>query len=282
MEMSGAGVPAARCARWRPAGFLALVCLSLSVAAGGMAAIIPGAAPGGAFGGHRNALWRVVHDLCAVDRRVLGLPAPCLAVNLREGWAVVKDTEQPTHILLVPTRRVSGIESPALLAPDAPNYWAQAWNARAWFERLVGRPVPRGDFALVINSRFGRTQDQLHIHIDCLWPPVVAALDASKATVGAAWATLDAPLLGKPYEARRIDGEDLVRNPFKLLARGDERARDDMGAYTLAAIPEVFADGKPGFILLARHADFAHGDPAAAEGLLDHRCSVLRAAAGPA
>ena len=225
---------------------------------------------------HPNALWRVVHDLCAVDRRLLGLPAPCMAIRLHEGWAVVKDTREPTHILLVPTRRVPGIESPMLLQPGAPNYWRDAWKARRYFERLVGRRVPRGDFAMVINSRYGRTQDQLHIHIDCIEPQAAEALQGAAAHVGAAWAPLEVSLAGQSFEARRIDGAALDRNPFKLLAAGDPAARADMGAYTLAAVPEVFSGDQPGFILLARRADLARGDPGAGEGILDHRCSVLR------
>ena len=224
---------------------------------------------------HPNALWRVVHNLCAVDRRVLGLPAPCMAIHLREGWAVVKDTREPTHILLVPTRRVPGIESPLLLQPGAPNYWRDAWKARRYFEHLVGRSVPRGDFALVINSRYGRSQDQLHIHIDCIQPQVAQALKDATSDVGAAWAPLDVTIGGQQFEARRIDGVSPDRNPFKLLAAGDPDARADMGAYTLAAIPETFSGDTPGFILLARRADFARGDAAVGERLLDHQCAVL-------
>ncbi|HSZ51493.1 MAG TPA: CDP-diacylglycerol diphosphatase [Caulobacteraceae bacterium] len=224
-----------------------------------------------------GALWRVVHDVCVVDRRLLGLPAPCVAVHLREGWAVVKDTREPTHILVVPTRRVAGIESRSLLEPGAPNYWRDAWKARGYFERLLGRPAPRGTFAMVINSLYGRTQDQLHIHIECLQPEVAEALKEAAPDVGAAWAPLDVSLAGQRYEARRIDGEDLDQNPFKLLASGDPEARANMGIYSLAAIPETFAAGEPGFILLARRANLAHGDAANGEHILDFQCSLLRA-----
>ena len=225
---------------------------------------------------HPGALWRVVHDLCAVDRRLTGLPAPCMAVHLREGWAVVKDTREPTHILVVPTRRVRGIESHFLLEPGAPNYWRDAWAARRYFEHLLGRPAPRGDYALVINSLYGRTQDQLHIHIDCIDPQVAEALREATTHIGAAWAPLDVALAGQAYEARRIDGEDLDRNPFKLLASGDPAARANMGVYTLGAVPETFPGDAPGFILLAHRADLVRGDPANGESILDHRCSVLR------
>ena len=231
------------------------------------------------FDNHPGALWRVVHDLCVVDRRLTGLPAPCVAVHLREGWAVVKDTRAPTHILVVPTRRVAGIESRFLLEPGAPNYWRDAWKARHYFERLLGREAPRGTFALVINSLYGRTQDQLHIHIECLQPQVAEALKEAAPDVGAAWTPLSVRLAGQLYEARRIDGEDLVQNPFKLLASGDPDARANMGAYSLAAVPETFAADEPGFILLARRANLAHGDAANGEHILDNQCQLLRARA---
>jgi CDP-diacylglycerol pyrophosphatase len=228
------------------------------------------------FDKHPNALWRVVHDLCVPDRRLLGLPAPCLAVNLRGGWAVVKDTSHRTHVLLVPTHRISGIEDPALLAPGAPNYWADAWRARRYFERLAGRPVPRGDIAMMINSRYGRSQDQLHIHIECVAPKVARTLKEAAPHIGAAWTTLDEPLADETFEARRVDGVDLDRNPFTLLAKGDPDARAEMGAYALAAVGAVFPGGQPGFILLAHRADLSRGDRGLGDGLLDHSCRVLR------
>jgi CDP-diacylglycerol pyrophosphatase len=228
------------------------------------------------FDKHPNALWRVVHDLCVPDRIVLGQPAPCLAVSLRGGWAVVRDAGHPTQILLVPTRRVAGIESPQLLAPDAPNYWADAWAARRFFERLARRPAPRQDIALVINSRYGRSQDQLHIHIDCLAPEVARTLAAAAPRIGAAWAPLGEPLMDEAYEARRIDGATLDRNPFQLLAKGDPAARADMGAYTMAVVGAVSARGSPGFILLAHRADLQRGDHGVAEALMDHNCRLLR------
>jgi CDP-diacylglycerol pyrophosphatase len=275
-SIAGEVIARRRRSRWLGAA----ASLAAGLAATGLVAAGAPAPDGPLLDQHPNALWRVVHDLCVPDRLILGLSAPCMAVNLRQGWAVVKDTREPTHILLVPTHRISGIESPALLAPEAPNYWEDAWRARSHFERLVGRPVARSDFGMAINSRFGRTQDQLHIHVDCLWPQVARALREATPHVGAAWAPLGVPLLGDSYEARRIDGEDLTRDPFKLLASGDPEARADMGAYGLAAVGEVFPDGQPGFILLARRADLPHGVRGAVEGILDHKCRVLNAGAG--
>ena len=177
-----------------------------------------------------NALWHVVHDLCVTDMKISGLPAPCVAVDLKGGYAVLKDIRGQTELLLIPTRRITGIESPNLLEPGGPNYWQAAWQARDLFEKRVGRPVPREDVALAINSIYGRTQDQLHIHIDCVRPDVARALKADQSAIGLRWSALRVKFSGHRYRVRRLRGADLgARDPFLLLADGDPRARADMG-----------------------------------------------------
>jgi CDP-diacylglycerol pyrophosphatase len=226
---------------------------------------------------HPNALWRVVHGLCLRDVAISGLPAPCLAVNRQAGYAVVPDLRGRTQVLLVPTTRISGIESPQILAPDAVNYWQAAWEARRFVEKRAARSISRDRIGLAINSVFSRSQDQLHIHVDCVRLQVRQALMDNEAAIGAAWTPLPVALAGHRFKARRLVGEDLgQRNPFVLLARGDPVARRRMPLETLAVIGATFVDGSPGFYLLSDHTDFMRGDPGFAEGLLDHGCAVLK------
>lgn len=230
-----------------------------------------------------NALWWVVHDLCVTDQRILSFPAPCMAVNLRQGWALVKDTRAPTHLLLVPTRRISGIESPGLLAADAPNYWQFAWGARGSLARLAGRPVPREDIALVINSVWGRTQNQLHIHLDCVQPAVARTLQDHLADIDDHWRPLPVLLAGHHVLVRRLDGAQFgERNPFKLLAAGVAGARSAMGQEALGAVGAVFAPGRPGFILITHPFPPDAADLGAGEEILDHGCRVLAGTMPPA
>jgi len=225
-----------------------------------------------------SALWHVVHDLCVIDMKASGLPAPCVKVDLAGGYAVLKDIRGPTQLLLIPTARTSGIDSPKVLAPGSPNYWQAAWDASALFEKRAKRSVPREDLGLAINSIYGRSQNQLHIHIDCLRADVRNALRANQSRIGRRWSRLDFPLAGRRYSAMRLDGAELgARDPFKLLADGDPVARADMGRETLVVAGATFAGEKPGFILLSEHADLARHDPAAGEELLDHTCAVLLA-----
>ena len=225
-----------------------------------------------------NALWHVVHDLCVTDIKLSGNPAPCSKVDLAHGYAVLKDIRGDTQLLLIPTDRVSGIESPKLLAPGSPNYWQAAWDARPIFEKRAGRPAPREALGLAINSLYGRTQNQLHIHIDCVRPSVQGVLRANQSRIGVRWSDLDAPLSGHHYRVRRLEGADFgARDPFKLLADEDSEARAGMGRETLVAIGASFAGGKPGFILLSDRASLLPLDKAAGEELLDHSCAVLGA-----
>ncbi len=251
----------------------------------GLAALVAGGLAGAgetARAEHPNALWYVVHDLCVPDMRLLGHAAPCTIVNLAQRYVVLKDPRRATQLLLVPTQRISGIESPDLLTPKATNYWALAWDILALFAKRTGGPVRREDFGLAVNSQFGRTQNQLHIHIDCVQADVQAALAANLADIGPTWTDLAFNLRGHRYRAMALKGAELgERNPFKLLAQGDPEAAADMNSETLAVIGVTFADGAPGFVLVSGRADMARGDKGAIERLLDHRCAVLEAADPP-
>jgi CDP-diacylglycerol pyrophosphatase len=255
--------------------------VAVAAAAVGVAFVL--AAAIGARGADRDALWTIVHGECVVNQRTSGDPEPCAMVALRDGaargYALLKDRSGRTQFLLIPTARVSGIEDPALLARGAPNYFAAAWQARSYVEARVGHALPREDLSLAVNSAFGRSQDQLHIHLDCLRADVRDALRAHAPRIGGHWAPLGAPLAGRDYMAMRVLGEDLGQaNPFELLAVGLPGARGDMRRYTLVVAGARFADGGPGFVVLAHRADPAAADPGSGEWLQDHACALAGAA----
>jgi CDP-diacylglycerol pyrophosphatase len=223
-----------------------------------------------------DALWFVVHDICALDQRQFGSPSPCAEVDLGNGYVILKAPGSPTHFLLVPTARVTGIEDPAIVAPHAPNYWAQAWRARQYVEQRAGRVLERDEVGLAVNSIAGRTQHQLHIHIDCIKPAVRATLHAHAAAIGPDWAPFPVTLAGEHYLARRIGGSDLAGvNPFQLLAALPQ-ARAAMGRETLVLTGAIDPEGRPGFILLAGRAAPDTRHKGSGEDLLDHRCALAR------
>ncbi len=229
-----------------------------------------------------SALWKIVNGQCVPHEQAARDPAPCALVNLSQGtekgYAVLKDINGVSQFLLIPTARISGIEDPAILAPGATNYWAAAWQARTLVESRLHTSLPRDDFALAINSEDARSQDQLHIHIDCIRPAVRAALNANLNRIDSVWTAFPAPLAGNSnYRAIRISQQDLNDvDPFRLLANGDPQARGEMGTHTLILVGETFPDGTNGFVLLDDHADLTTGDRASGELLQDHSCAIAQ------
>jgi CDP-diacylglycerol pyrophosphatase len=225
-----------------------------------------------------DALWHLVNDHCVRNFKTAGSPAPCAEVDLppdvRSGWVVLKDRDGATQYLVLPTQKITGIEDPAILGGDEPNFFAAAWDARHFFLGKVGHALPRADISLAINSPYGRSQNQLHIHIDCTRADVAATLAAHLGELGDGWAKL--PLAGHAYRARRLDGTDLTVNPFRLLAADSTVGSSGLGKHTLVVVAETFADGRDGFVLLDDAVDVPLGDRASGEELQDHACAVAK------
>jgi CDP-diacylglycerol pyrophosphatase len=222
-----------------------------------------------------NALWTVVHDRCVPDQRTDADPAPCSLVDLsageHRGYAVLKDLVGATQFLVIPTERIIGIESPALLEPDATDYFAAAWRATSFVDTRAGVDLPRDWLSLALNSALARTQDQLHIHVDCVRADIREALSRHVAEVGPNWVPFPEPLSGHRYLAMAVESDNLdATNPVQLLADRVGATPDDLGLETLVAVGAYLAGGRPGFILLAGRADPATGNLGAGEELQDH------------
>ncbi len=235
-----------------------------------VALVVAAAVTAGQAHADPNALWTIVHDQCVPDQQASDNPAPCSLVDLGagedRGYAVLKDLVGATQFLLIPTERITGIESPTLLQPDTPNYFGPAWRARTFVDARAGVELPRDWISLAVNSEMARTQDQLHIHIDCVRADVREALSRHIADIGPNWAPFPEPLSGHPYQAMTVEGDDLGADPFTLLAN----RTSDMGRETLVVAGTYLSDGRPGFVVLAGQADPAAGIPGSGEELQDH------------
>jgi CDP-diacylglycerol pyrophosphatase len=171
----------------------------------------------------RQALWEVVRA-CVADEQLSGSPFPCLAVNLASGddrgSVLLRRPFGEPDTILAPTRKVVGVEDPWLQSPAAPNYFAAALAARALAVDGRGAAPPLDGTALAVNSRFARTQDQLHIHIGCLSASARRKLQAS---VGAlkvgVWGLVGELAPGAIFWGWRTGRADLESvEPFRLVA----------------------------------------------------------------
>jgi len=229
-----------------------------------------------------NALWRIVHDGCTPHFEAGEGPKPCEAVDwnggVAEGVAILKDLNGVAQMLAIPTRRISGVEDSQMLAPDAPPVFADGWKAKTLVEaRLGGRSLPREAVALAINSRYARSQDQLHVHVDCVRVDVVEALKGYAPALDDEWRAMTVPLGGRVYFARRLLSDDLSHDEpvLRLIADGLPNAKTHMAATSLAVVGAAY-DGKPGFILLADLFTLEGGGHA--EDIEDHNCAVAKTA----
>jgi CDP-diacylglycerol pyrophosphatase len=237
--------------------------------------IIPWLLIGTAQAADPSAIWNIDNGQCVPHMRQSNDPAPCSIVDLAVGYVVLKDREGATQFLLMPTARISGIESPQVLAPDAPNYWDRAWRARTLTEDRAGKPLPREALSLAVNSPYGRSQDQLHIHIDCVRRDVRDALAANRDAIVDAWTVFPAKLAGQSWRAFHVDGQNLgTVNPFDLLAKGDPAAGADMGKHTLVVVGMTWSNNVAGFAVLDGEVDPATGNRGSGEDLQDHACAL--------
>jgi CDP-diacylglycerol pyrophosphatase len=232
-----------------------------------------------------SALWHIVHGQCVPHEEASHDPSPCAVVDLSDGmakgYALLKDIRGIAQYLLIPTAHIGGIEDPAILAPDAVNYWQAAWEARSLVEQRLNTRLSRNDASLAINSAYGRTQNQFHIHIDCVRPDVRDALHADLDRIGVVWTPFPVALAGHKYQVIRINqGTLLGVDPFKVLADQIPDARSNMGKYTLVVVGMTFPDDSPGFVVLTDRANLLAGDRASGEQLQDHSCAVAGKDAG--
>lgn len=221
----------------------------------------------------RDVLWAALKT-CVLAKRLANRTFPCLSVDLgdgaRPGTAVLRAPGEPTHSVVMPTDTVAGLEAPVLRGPRGAAYWRAALAARPFVSDVFKGKLPPAAVGLAVNSARGRSQDQLHIHLDCMRPSVLAALKAHDRQIRRTWSRFPVPLAGDHYYALRVPEAQAAQfNPFAAL-HGLPGARPDLHRTSFAAVATQPGDPEPGYILLAYRAPSA-----SAEDVLDHSCAVV-------
>jgi CDP-diacylglycerol pyrophosphatase len=223
-----------------------------------------------------NALWQIVNFDCVPAAQTRGNAGICASVDLAKRFAVLRDRVGVAQHLLIPTDRISGIESPALFAPHAPNYWADAWDARRYVQAALAkaqRPaLADNEIGLEINSAMRRSQEQLHIHIDCMRADAVAALAGHREDPPRTWSPAD--IDGAHYRVMRMPGPTFDFNPFDIVA-GARKSPGVMAAQTILVTGAAPSTRDAGWLIVNSGLD-VEGGTGSAESLLDHRCENAR------
>jgi CDP-diacylglycerol pyrophosphatase len=214
-----------------------------------------------------NVLWRIVSQSCVPAAAAGNGPGECTKVS-PDGYALLKDIRGNGQYLLIPTTRVEGVESEALLRPDASNYFAYAWENRGFVGKSLGKPVPDDLMSLALNSADGRSQNQYHIHIDCMSRDMRKDLSAYDSAVPGAW--VDAVFNGHHYQLMRVaDSNAASVNPFVLVLRRATAAHQPMRGQTI-----FMATAPGGFFVVdgTYQRDGMDANPGSSEELQDHSC----------
>jgi CDP-diacylglycerol pyrophosphatase len=229
----------------------------------------------------RDTLWRV-EQACLLNHQTTGSPFPCLEVDLaggiEHGFAVLQAPFEQKHIVLMPTSRIIGVEATKLRNPGTPNYFQAAWNARHFVQESIKRPLAWGDIGLAVNSRLTRSQDQLHIHIECVRQDVKLALARLLPQVPtASWKSSAFVYEGQSYWARRVENPSLDGvNVFKLADELPAFRRHSVRTI-LAVIGVVGERDRNGFLILAgQSAPTWSTRRSTSEDLLDPLCGSFK------
>jgi len=242
-----------------------------------LATFVLAATPTALRAANPNALWEIVHGRCVPDEANLHTPLPCTSLDTARGYAILKDRVGTTQFLLIPTARMSGVEDPAVLAPFARNYWQDAWDARNDVIAMAGRTLDNTELSLAINSKYGRSQNQFHIHIECISPAVRTALLSHAADITETWTRFPVPLAGHVYQVRSVRTLDRPgADPFRLVANGIPGARADMARQSILVTGAIFPGQGTGFYILETSANPATGNAGHAEELQDHDCALAQ------
>lgn len=222
------------------------------------------------FKKNADALWHIVSEKCLLNQQSRGEPAPCQRVDLQHRYAMLKDIHGPLQYLLIPLDKISGMESPQLINAATPNYFAFAWRERQLLAQRHGSPINDRVLSLAINAQYGRTQNQLHIHLSCLRPDIRQQLDQLTPQLNAQWQT--AMLRNHRYGLRALTPAELAQQSvFIRLADEVPQARTAMGKYglALASLP----DGR--LVLMAIERNWLLLNRGSAEEVQDHDCQLI-------
>jgi len=218
-----------------------------------------------------DLLWHFVHDQC-VPNQLAGKnpPIPCIKVDMNDGYVIFKDKNGPLQYLHMPTRHLTGLEDPELQSASHTPYFAQAWHARQYMDRLLGSAIAVRDYAFTVNAKSGRSQNHLHIHISCIRPALRERLLAMQSQWDAQWRSVSGGINGHAYQVRTLSLDALEQQgAIALTIASLPHARRDMANVSLALYPL----SERQFLLFA-----SHRPGASAEGdFQEHRCPQLLA-----
>lgn len=219
-----------------------------------------------------DKLWQTINQQCIPEFKNGSLQSPCIKVDQQHRYVIYKDIKGPLHDLLLPLDQISGIESPILQQKNTENYFMLAWQNRQLFIKSANKPINEQYLSLAINSKYGRSQEQLHIHLACLKAEVYQIIKENEDTITKSWRPLKQRINSHQYIAIKIPATDINKiSPFNYLEKYAEEQGDNIAYYGLAMIP---SSQKNEFILLASRLKLLDFNLGSAGTIQDYQCKL--------
>lgn len=223
----------------------------------------------------RDSLWQNVRKQCLDTTAKPG--ADCAIVDRERGLVLYKDAIGTSHYLVIPDHKVTGVDDHAVWQDGQPNEWAFGWDARGIVGTSLRRDMPDDMLGLAINSKASRSQDQLHIHLDCISEAARAFVRGDSGTIGTTWSSLR--YRGRPVRAVLIPSAPgaLGFNAFDVvregLARPSAEAVADRGIF-VTYVSRRGGEGPSGFVVVDQPVEPDAGSNGHASDFLDRKCRL--------
>ncbi|MGP1938976.1 MAG: CDP-diacylglycerol diphosphatase [Arsenophonus sp. ET-DL9-MAG3] len=222
---------------------------------------------------NNNKLWETINKQCISQFKNNTLKSPCIKFDKQHKYVIYKDIKGKLHYLLLPLDRISGIESSILQQKNTENYFILAWQNREHFIKISKKPINEQFLSLAINSKYGRTQDQLHIHLACLKHEVFQKIKENEDILTNNWQPLKKRINNHQYIAIKVSWLDINKiSPFNYLKKYVTECGDNISYYGLAMIPST---EKNKFILLAIRLKFLYFNFGSAGEIQDYQCKLI-------
>ena len=241
----------------------------------------------------RDQLWEITKT-CVANFLAHGSPDPCLVVDLKQGqdqgqdqtqdqtqdqgqnqgFVILKDRLGASHFLLIPTRKILGIEDPILISKEMTNFWSKAFEHLSYVPKSLNKQIPLDHLIIGINSTFARSQDQLHLHLDCLAPEVLQWLQTNGKNLAPNGGEA-AVFKRAKFRVWKIKSHEFI-NPFLELAEDAGSTGFDIKKHALALVTSKDASGQFEFFVFDSMSA-PEGSPysgGSADLLMDRQCSI--------
>ncbi len=145
------------------------------------------------------------------------------------------------NLLVIPTARITGIECDQILNPnDVLNLWSAAWGK---VKERFGKSLKPTEWMLGINSKFGRSHNQLHIHLTGLDKNIRTQLDRLTNVPTDLTKWNDSLYVLGDHAYRIVKVKSLETNPFNLLQDHVAQKFKDRFDQSLVVVADAKGDG---------------------------------------